>query len=145
MPLPSRRRAWSTLCLLALVALLAGGCASTGKPMQALDRVQYAWSAAVRWNDFDSAWQLVDPEWRQAHPLTAQARERYRQIQVTGYTERGGGAVDATSATRLIDIAVVNRHTMAERTVRYTEHWRYDAAAGTWWITDGLPDLWEGE
>lgn len=133
------------LCLLALsFALLLPGCASTGKQATALERAQYAWSAAVRWNDLRGAWQLVDPDYRAAHPATELDFERYAQVQVTGYREAGGQA-GPDEAVREVEIGVINRHTMAERTVRYTERWRWDAATGTWWITDGLPDLWAGE
>jgi hypothetical protein len=34
---------------------------------------------------------------------------------------------------------------MSERSTRYTERWRYDEATKTWWLTVGLPDLWQGE
>jgi hypothetical protein len=40
---------------------------------------------------------------------------------------------------------VVNRHTQAERTVRFREQWRWDEEAKTWWTTGGLPDLWDGQ
>jgi hypothetical protein len=127
-----------------LLLCLLAGCASTGSQMSTLDRAQTAWSAAIRWNDFDTAWQLVDPDYRAAHPRNEVEIERYKQIQVTGYTDRGSVAGPET-ATREIDIGVVNRHTMAERTLRHTERWRYDAAAKTWWVEGGLPDFWAGE
>jgi uncharacterized protein YceK len=139
-PLPFRRL--FAMLLLALAVLLPG-CASTGKQQTTLDAVQYAWSGAVRWNDFRSAWQLVEPAYRDAHPASDLDFARYEQVQVTSYRETGRQA-GPDMTLRDIEIGVVNRHTMAERTVRYTEHWRWDAAAGTWWITDGLPDLWAG-
>ena len=46
---------------------------------------------------------------------------------------------------REIQIGVVNRHTLAERSLRYTERWRYDPEAKTWWLTVGLPDFWAGD
>jgi len=46
---------------------------------------------------------------------------------------------------REIEIGVINRHTLAERTLRYRERWRWDPEAGSWWIEGGLPDLWAGE
>jgi hypothetical protein len=46
---------------------------------------------------------------------------------------------------RDIEIGVINRNTLAERSVRYRERWRYDEAAKTWWLTSGMPDLWQGE
>jgi hypothetical protein len=29
--------------------------------------------------------------------------------------------------------------------MRYTEEWRYDPQAKTWWVMSGLPDFWAGE
>ena len=46
---------------------------------------------------------------------------------------------------RGIEIGVINRHTLAERTLRYRERWRWDPEGGSWWIEGGLPDLWAGE
>ena len=46
---------------------------------------------------------------------------------------------------RDIQIGVINRHTQAERSVRYREQWRWDPEAKTWWVTSGLPDLWAGQ
>jgi len=132
------------ILLVLLAAGLLSGCASTGKQRNALERAQYAWSAAVRWNDFEGAWQMVDPEYRIAKPLSELDFTRYDQVQVTGYRDLGAQAGPET-ATREIQISVVNRHTMAERSVRYTESWRWDAAAGTWWISNGLPDFWAGQ
>ena len=57
---------WGMLCAMALVL---AGCASTGSQMSALERAQYAWSAAIRWNDFEGAWNLVDPAFRDAQPM----------------------------------------------------------------------------
>ena len=36
-------------------------------------------------------------------------------------------------------------NTLAERTVRHRERWRYDEAAKTWWLVSGLPDLWQDD
>ncbi|MDH5823309.1 hypothetical protein QFW77_09970 [Luteimonas sp. RD2P54] len=135
-----RRIAW-----LLLAALLLAGCAATRKQADALQRQQYAWSAAIRWGDFEGAWNLVDPDYREANPMTDLEFERYRHIQVSGYRERGAQALEDGTAVREIEIGVVNRHTMTERSLRYTEQWRYDADAGQWWITNGLPDFWRGE
>ena len=136
----------NALVLLALLActLLLPGCASTGKG-EALQRAQYAWSAAIRWGDFEGAWNLVDPDYREQHPLTDVELERYNHIQVSHYRELGAHPAADDMVLRDIDIGVINRHTMAERGMRYRESWRYDEAARTWWITDGLPDFWRGE
>ena len=47
--------------LIACLALLAG-CPKSASKGSALDESQYAWSAAIRWGDFEGAWNLVDPE-----------------------------------------------------------------------------------
>jgi len=137
------RRQWWTICAMALLLALAG-CASTGKQMSALERAQYTWSAAIRWGDFEGAWNLVDPEFRKVVLLGDTHFERYKQIQVSHYRDLASRPGE-TEAMREIEIGVVNRHTMAERTMRYTEQWRYDAETKTWWVTSGLPDFWAGE
>ncbi len=137
-------RGWRRFWTACAVLLLLAGCASTGKEMSALQRAQYDWSAAIRWGDFEGAWNMVDPEWRDAHPLSDLQFERYRQVQVSHYRDLASSPGES-EALREIQIGVINRHTMAERTLRYTEQWRYDPDKKTWWITGGLPDFWSGE
>lgn len=135
-------RGWRLVLACCMVLLAA--CASTGKDMSELQRAQYAWSAAIRWGDFEGAWNLVDPDWREAHPLTDLQLERYRQVQVSHYRDLASSPGES-EARREIEIGVINRHTMTERTLRYTERWRYDAQRKSWWIVGGLPDFWAGE
>ncbi|GAA5002633.1 hypothetical protein FNZ56_08810 [Pseudoluteimonas lycopersici] len=136
-------KSWRWL-LVALLGALLAGCA-TGQPkMSALDSAQYAWSAAIRWGDFEGAWNLLDSEYRDKHPLTDLELSRYKQVQVSGYHELGSQVLE-DRARREIEIGVINRNTMAERSLRYTEEWRYDPATKTWWVTSGLPDFWAGE
>ena len=130
------------LLLLASVLLLSA-CATSPTQRNALDAQQYAWSSAIRWGDFDGATNLVDPEVRKAHPITALDLERYKQVQISAYRDQGASAdFKAGQAVRDIEIGVINRNTLAERTVRYRETWRWDAKAKTWWLTSGMPDLW---
>lgn len=136
-------RGWRQLWMVCAVLLLVG-CASTGKEMSALQSAQYAWSAAIRWGDFEGAWAMVDPALREANPLGDLEFERYRQVQVSHYRDLASRPGES-EAMREVEIGVINRHTMAERTLRYTEQWRYDPAQKTWWITGGLPDFWAGE
>ena len=138
-------RKHATIWLLAsLVLFMLGGCASTGKQMSELERSQYAWSAAIRWGDFEGALNLVDPEHRDEHPVSDLQLERYKQVQVSHYRELATEPGEA-EARREIEIGLINRHTMTERTQRYTERWRYDAEAKRWWLASGLPDFWAGE
>jgi uncharacterized protein YceK len=138
-----RTNAWRWLLVVFLAASLAG-CATGRKQMTALEEAQYAWSAAIRWGDFEGAWNVLDPEYRKAHPLTDLELSRYKQIQVSAYHELAAQALP-DRARREIEIGVVNRNTMAERSIRYTEEWRFDATTKTWWVTSGLPDFWAGQ
>lgn len=131
--------------LLLLAALALAACASGGKKMSELQRLQYAYSAAIRWGDFEGAWNLVDPEYREANPMTELEFERYNHVQVSAYRERGAQVLDDGTAVREIEIGVINRHNMTERSARYTEQWRYDPETRQWWISNGLPDLWAGQ
>ena len=134
-----------SLLLLLLVSLLAA-CASMSNEQDLLNRNQYAWSKAIRWAEFESAMNLLDPLKREDHALTDVEMARYKQVQISHYRDLASRpGEDEHSAQREIEIGVINRHTMAERTMRYTERWRYDAAAKSWWIEGGLPDFWAGE
>lgn len=135
-----RALARSVFVLFAATLLLAG-CATQGRE-RALDQAQYAWSAAIRWGDFEGAWTLVDPAFREADPLTDLERERFKQVQISAYRDLGA-TVQGDTARRNVHVGVINRHTLRERQLRHVEQWRWDPVAETWWITNGLPDLWE--
>ncbi|MFC3716334.1 hypothetical protein ACFONC_09225 [Luteimonas soli] len=133
-------------CWLAMaVVLLAAGCASMGSKDDKLREAQYAWSAAIRWGDFEGAWNLVEPEYRKAHPMTPVEFERYKHVGISRYHDLGEQALAGGDVAREIDLGVINKHTMTERGMRYTERWHYDEEAKTWWQMSGLPDLWQGE
>jgi hypothetical protein len=135
-----------TVLVLALAFMAAAGNALAASKMDRLQANQYAWSGAIRWGDFEGALTLIDPEHREAHPVTDLELKRYEQVQITAYRERGSTAdKKAGIAVREVEIGVVNRHTQAERTVRYREEWRWDDEDKNWWLTTGLPDLWDGE
>ena len=129
--------------LLAMLLALAG-CATTIDRGNALREAQYAWSAAIRWGDFEGAWNLVDPTLRAAHPMTELELARYKQVQISGYNDLGERAGEA-DAEREVLIHVVNRNTLVERQTRYSERWRYDPDTRAWWNTSGLPDLWPAD
>jgi hypothetical protein len=144
MRIPSQVHLFARAMLLPCMLLAVAACASAGGKGEALQRAQYAYSAAIRWGDFEGAWSMVDAEHREQHPMTEVQFERYKQIQVSHYRDISAQAGEGT-AVREIDIGVINRHTMAERSLRYQEAWRYDAGSGAWVLTSGLPDFWRGE
>ena len=134
------------LAVLALLLAFTGDALARRGKMDLLQANQYAWSGAIRWGDFEGALSLVEPGYREAHPITDLELKRYEQVQITAYRERNSTADKKGGvAMRDVEIGVVNRHTQAERTVRYREEWRWDEASKNWWLMTGLPDLWDGE
>lgn len=131
--------------LLVLVLLLSmAGMAMANKKRSTLEKNQYAYSAAIRWGDFEGAWSMVAPKIREEKPMSAADFSRYEQIQVTGYRDLAAmPGPEPDTELREVQIEVVNRNTLNQRRVRFTEVWRYDAKAKAWWV-DGLPDFWEG-
>lgn len=121
--------------------LLLAGCA-TDQRSQSLTTTLNAYAGIVRWGDFASAAQFVDPKEREAHPLTPFELSRFKQYRVSEYDD-GQGAVASgdNEARQLVRIGVVNLNTQAERTILDRQTWRYDPVEHHWWLTSGLPDL----
>ena len=141
----ARMRLPKLLAVLMCCLFLVAGCAAPhGSKADKLRAAQYAFSGAVRWNDFEGAMTLIDPDLREKHKLSEMELERYKQVQISAYNEIGS-RVEETGAVRDIEIGVINRHTMAERRVRYIENWRWDEEDKAWWLTSTLPDLWQGQ
>ena len=136
---PMMRR---VLFCIAAVATLALAACNSVKPSQAhaRDLTLYDFSSAIRWGDFDKAYDFVDPKSKEDHPLTDLDRSRYKQVEVAGYTVvsrlDGNGTID-----QQIQLSLVNRNTQVGRSVVYHEHWRWDDALKKWWLTSGLPDI----
>ncbi len=135
------------LTLLLCLALWAGQADAAGSRKQArlLGQTQDAYTATIRWGEFEKAWEMVDPAYREQHPMTELEFERYRQLQISGYSDLGHGSSADGTVARNVEIRVINRHTMAERNLRYREQWRWDPEAKRWWLANGLPDLWAGQ
>ena len=131
--------AWSRLPLLLLVLLLAGCPDGTRKSSTDTQLTDYG--VAVRWNEFDKADDYIDPALRDAQSLTDLERERFKQVQVTGYEVKDRQVGADGSITQVVEIRVVNRNTQVERTITDRQAWRYDPAAKRLWLTSGLPDL----
>ena len=128
---------------LALTLVLVCGTAAASKnrkAARALTIALYEYSGAIRWGDFERASDYLDPAERTEHQLSAIDRARYKQIEVTHYEVTGESKTE-TSDDRQVAISFVNRHTQTERSISYHEHWRWDEAHKSWWLTTGLPDI----
>ena len=133
------------LLAMGLLSVLVPAAAQSRLQRTKLQPMQDAYAAAIRWGDFETAWQLVDPAYQAEHPMTELEFERYQQVQISGYRDlTTSGGPDGT-VERAVELRVINKHTMAERTMRYRERWRWDPEAKRWWLVVGLPDLWNGE
>ncbi len=133
------------LLALGLLLMLAPASAQSRIQRGKLQPVQDAYAAAIRWGDFENAWQAVDPAYKVEHPMTELEFERYQQVQISGYRDMTTSSGPDGTIERAIELRVINKHTMAERTLRYRERWRWDPDAKRWWLVVGLPDLWNGE
>lgn len=133
--------------VMALLMLLASTTAMAVSRSQAkaLTDTQALYTAAVRWNDFESALEMVDPQYREAHPQSDLERARYEQVQISGYRELRSRSSAEDEVVREVELRVINRNTQAERIVRTRETWRWDPEGKRWWLASGLPDLWQGE
>lgn len=133
------RRILNTLVALATLSL--AGCA-TDQRNDALTTTLNAYASAMRWGDFNTALQFVDPKVREAHPLSSLEMARYQQYKVSGYDEGKGPTPNGKfEVAQVVQINLVNVNTQAERTVTDHQTWRYDEASKHWWLESGLPDI----
>ena len=56
--------------LIALLALAGLPRAEAAGSSRKLEQAQVVFSSAMRWSDYEAAWQMVDPEVRAEKPLT---------------------------------------------------------------------------
>jgi len=129
------------ILLATLSMLLLGGCA-TDQRNDVLTTTLNAYASTVRWGDFNSALQFVDPKVREAHPIPPLEMARYQQYKVSGYDEGKGPTPNGQfEVTQVVQINLVNVNTQSERTVTDRQTWRYDEQGKHWWLVSGLPDI----
>jgi len=131
--------AWSRVLLLLSLLVLAGCPDGSRKPTA--DNLLADYGAAIRWNEFDKAVDFLDPAQRAAEPLTDLERERFKQVQVTGYEVKDREIAADGGVTQTVEIRLVNRNTQIERSLIDHQRWRFDPAAKRLWLSSGLPDL----
>ncbi len=129
------------LLVLALITLMLAACASAQRN-EALTNTLNAYAGVVRWGDFNSALQFVDPKVRSEHPPTPLQMSRYEQFRVTGYDDGQGASPNGENQVRqVVAISLVNNNTQSERTIIDRQTWRYDPESKHWWLVSGLPDI----
>ena len=109
-------------------------------PARAQEITLYDFASAMRWSDFDKAYDFVDPKIKKDYPLADVDRSRFKQVEVSGYDviskSDGKETID-----QQIQLGLINRNTQQPRNISYHEHWRWDAVANKWWLTTVLPDI----
>lgn len=127
--------------VLMLSILLLAACA-TQERSNSLTTTLSAYGGTLRWGDFASAAQFIDPKQRKEHPVSDIDRARYKQVRVTEYDDGAGPVpISPTEVQQTVKISLVNIHTQAERNVIDRQTWHYDEKAKHWWLTSGLPDI----
>lgn len=135
------RRVFAVSALM-ILALLAG-CATLGSHAkdEARDTTLGNYAATLRFGDFASAYQFVDPKVRDQHPLDAAMKKRYNAIEVGQYETEGPSADDENTIHQTVQISLVNKASQSAYDIIDHQTWHYDVAAKHWWLETGLPDI----
>ncbi len=130
----------------AAVALLAA-CASN--PMnvkeELLTETLRSYGSTIRWGDVARAQAFIDPKVLAEHPPTPLELARFRQVQITGYSEQQPMPVGDKDVVQIVEISLVNINTQAERSLVDRQTWHYDETAKRWWLTSGLPNITQAQ
>jgi hypothetical protein len=128
-------RKFALLLLASLLALLTA-CASVTHPK--VDMVG-EFGNAVRWSDWDAAWNYIDPATRTSLTLPGEEQDRLEHIKVTGYNVRSSEPQEDGTLLQTVEIHYIDQATQSERMVRSRQIWRTDDKGVHWWLTTGLP------
>lgn len=122
--------------LLASLFVLLSACSSVVHPkVNMMDE----FGNAVRWSDWDMAWQFIDPATRTSLVLPGEEQDRLEHIKVTGYNVRTSEPQPDGTIMQQVEIHYIDQATQVERMVRSRQIWRTDDKGDHWWLTTGLP------
>lgn len=130
--------------LLAVIFMMTGisvEAASKRSRAKQLEVAMFKYASAIRWNEFEMASNYVDPEYKEKNPLSDLEKERYKQIQVTGYEAKTQDTLEDGTVEQTVEIRLINRNTQADRSIIDVQIWRWDEKAKRWWVTTGLPNF----
>jgi len=125
--------------LLALLALLAGGCVSVREDRRdnALQAATYRYHSAIRWGYFEAAQALMHPDQRATFSLPD-----YGNIRVTAYeVVQPLTNIDENTAVQVAVIDYVHQDTQVVRRVTDAQRWGWDEETRGWWLLTPLPAL----
>jgi len=124
--------------LLASLMLLLSACSSVVHPK--VDMVA-EFGNAVRWSDWDMAWQFIDPATRKSLVLPGDQQDRLANIKVTGYQVRTSEPQEDGTLLQVVEIHYIDQGTQVERSMRSRQIWRTDDEGEHWWLTTGMPEF----
>lgn len=127
--------------VLALCLLAAAPAALAKSREKALTETLLAYAATIRWGSFEQAESFVAPEYRAAHPLTSLELERYKQVQITQYTDTAPVPISEDEVHQTVEIGLVNVNTQDARTIVDRQVWIYNKEGKVWLLNSGLPDI----
>lgn len=129
------------ILIAACALLLLAGCATLQRKDQLRDQTLESYGAALRWGDFQSAWNFVDPAVRTAHPLTTQQKALYNTVRVAQYDASGPMATGPDTIEQSAQISLIVKSSQGVYSVLDHQTWHWDAKAKHWWLESGLPDI----
>lgn len=129
------------IVLMGAALLLLAGCGTLQKKDSLRDQTLEGYGAALRWGDFQSAWQYVDPAVRAAHPLTDQQKALYNTVRVAEYDASGPMATGPDTIEQTATIGLIVKSSQRVYSVMDHQTWHWDAQAKRWWLESGLPDI----
>jgi hypothetical protein len=126
-----------------LATALLAACATQNMRSKStiLDETLKSYAATIRWGDIEQAQAFLDPKVRAEHPPSALDLARYRQVQVSGYSEQPAVSVGEDEIRQAVQIDLVNVNTQTARSIVDHQVWKYDEATKHWWLESGLPDI----
>jgi uncharacterized protein YceK len=129
------------IVLVGAALLLLAGCGTLQKKDSLRDQTLEGYGAALRWGDFQSAWQYVDPAVRAARPLTDQQKALYNTVRVAEYDAAGPMATGPDTIEQTATIGLIVKSSQRVYSVMDHQTWHWDAQAKRWWLESGLPDI----
>lgn len=136
-----RRMSRLPVMLFSLSVLALTGCASQQRS-DSLTTTLAAYGGTLRWGDFQTAAQFIEPKMRAEHPMSALDMARYKQVRVSEYNDDAGPVpVDDFDVQQTVQISVINVHTQAERSIVDHQRWHFAQKTKHWWLTSGLPNI----
>ncbi len=136
------RRPLSVLLLAATCSFLSACANQEIRSKQTLltDTLR-AYSAAIRWGEYDQAVSFIDPKILADHPPSSLDLERLKQVRVSNYDEEAPVSVGPDEVRQTVKLDLLNVNTQIARSVIDHRTWKYDAASKHWWLVSGLPDI----